>query len=471
MNIMLLSVSVWAGGITDITPETRDFFHWLSALIALPAAAFAGQPFFASALKALRTRHTNMDVPISIGVTLALGVSLYETAVSAEHAYFDSAVMLLFFLLAGRTLDHAMRRKTRAAAGNLAALKSATAEKVLPDGASLTVPAAALSPGDTILARRGDRIAADATVIAGVSAIDESLVSGETLPRTVRPGDTVYAGTLNRDAVLTLAVSAAAGLTLVDEVRSSSTRRPKRVRAASCSPTGRRSSCAGGAPDGGARRGRLDGCRRRPARGGAGGDHRPHHHLSLCARPRHPRRAGRRRRRPLPPGNLPQRRRCHRAARRGRYHRLRQDRHAHPAGASRRQRCRFPAGAARVRRPPGPVQPPSARRGAGGRSAARRPAGAVEEPGRGIRAVIAGVEARLGNFAFLRHRRAGRRRSRRTRRSPSARAPRPRSSPSARPCARMRRRWSGVSRRRLRLPHPLRRTGPRRLPRWRPRSA
>ena len=91
MNIMLLSVSVWAGSITDITPETRDFFHWLSALIALPAAAFAGQPFFTSAFKALRNRRTNMDVPISIGVTLALGVSLYETAVSAEHAYFDSA--------------------------------------------------------------------------------------------------------------------------------------------------------------------------------------------------------------------------------------------------------------------------------------------------------------------------------------------------------------------------------------------
>jgi len=219
MNIMLLSVSVWAGSITDITPETRDFFHWLSALIALPAAAFAGQPFFLSAFKALRTRRTNMDVPISIGVTLALGVSLYETAISAEHAYFDSAVMLLFFLLAGRTLDHAMRRRTRAAAGNLAALKSETAEKLVGDGVCLTVPAAALSPGDTILARPGDRIAADATVLSGLSGIDESLVSGETLPRIVRPGATVYAGTLNRDAALTLTVSAAAGNTLVDEVQ------------------------------------------------------------------------------------------------------------------------------------------------------------------------------------------------------------------------------------------------------------
>ena len=66
MNIMLLSVSVWAG--SDMTPSTRDFFHWASALIALPAAAYAGQPFFVSAFKALRARSLNMDVPITVGV-------------------------------------------------------------------------------------------------------------------------------------------------------------------------------------------------------------------------------------------------------------------------------------------------------------------------------------------------------------------------------------------------------------------
>jgi P-type Cu2+ transporter len=117
MNIMLLSVSVWSG--SDMTQETRDFFHWLSALIALPAVAYAGQPFFQSAARAIRARALNMDVPISLGVLLAIGMSIVETIDRAEHAYFDSAVMLLFFLLCGRYLDHAMRRKTRAVAGNL----------------------------------------------------------------------------------------------------------------------------------------------------------------------------------------------------------------------------------------------------------------------------------------------------------------------------------------------------------------
>ena len=76
MNVMLLSVSVWAGNASDITPETRDFFHWLSALIVLPAAAFAGQPFFSSALRALRGGGLNMDVPISLGILLALTMSV-----------------------------------------------------------------------------------------------------------------------------------------------------------------------------------------------------------------------------------------------------------------------------------------------------------------------------------------------------------------------------------------------------------
>ena len=133
MNIMLLSVSVWSGNASDINPETRDFFHWLSALIALPTAAYAGQPFFESAVRALRARHVNMDVPITLGILLALVMSVVETLNHGEHAYFDSAVMLIFFLLVGRYLDQAMRHKTRAVAGNLAALKAETAFKYVSD--------------------------------------------------------------------------------------------------------------------------------------------------------------------------------------------------------------------------------------------------------------------------------------------------------------------------------------------------
>jgi Cu2+-exporting ATPase len=216
MNIMLLSVSVWSGN-TDMTQETRDFFHWLSALIALPAAAYAGQPFFRSAWRAIASRQLNMDVPISLGVILALGMSVVETANHAHHAYFDSAAMLLFFLLCGRTLDHAMRRKTRAVAGNLAALKAAFAHRF--DGSEVvSVPAAALKPGDRLLVRPGDRVPADGVVLTGNSEIDESLVTGETARRAVTAGATVYAGAVNFSGTLTIRVTAAGTGTLLDEV-------------------------------------------------------------------------------------------------------------------------------------------------------------------------------------------------------------------------------------------------------------
>jgi len=218
MNVMLLSISVWSGSVSDMTPETRDLFHWLSALIALPAAAYAGQPFFQSALRALRARHTNMDVPISIGVVLALGLSVYETATHADRVYFDSAIMLLFFLLCGRYLEQAMRRKTRLFAGNLASHKAEFAHRLDGKGEMIRVPVAALRPGDRVLVRPGEVIPADGSIVDGASAIDESLVTGETTPRAVAAGAKVYAGSINFSGALTLQVSAAGSGTLVDEI-------------------------------------------------------------------------------------------------------------------------------------------------------------------------------------------------------------------------------------------------------------
>jgi Cu2+-exporting ATPase len=218
MNVMLLSVSVWAGNVSDMTQETRDLFHWLSALIALPAAAYAGQPFFRSALRAVRARNLNMDVPISIGVILALALSLFETATHARHVYFDSAIMLLFFLLCGRYLDLAMRRKTRLFAGNLASFKAEFAHRLEPSGELVQVPVAALHPGERLLVRPGERVPADGTVINGSSQIDDSLVTGETVHRAIGAGATIYAGSINVSGALTMRVGAAGAGTLVEEV-------------------------------------------------------------------------------------------------------------------------------------------------------------------------------------------------------------------------------------------------------------
>ncbi len=131
-NVMMFSIPVWSGA--DMGEQTRQWFHWLSALIVLPTVAYSGRPFFTSAWAALRTRQVNMDVPISLAVTLACGLSLYETIQGGEEAYFDAAVMLLFFLLIGRWLNSRLRAKAGAAARQLAAMQAATASRIGVDG-------------------------------------------------------------------------------------------------------------------------------------------------------------------------------------------------------------------------------------------------------------------------------------------------------------------------------------------------
>lgn len=218
MNIMLLSVAVWSGHETGLDPTTRDFFHWVSALIALPVVAYSGRPFFDSAIAALKRGRTNMDVPISIGILLALCMSVAETWNSGEHAYFDGAVMLIFFLLVGRTLDRAMLRKTRDVAANVAALRADFMLKRLPDGSYLETPSEMIEPGDIVLVRPGDRVGVDGIVEAGRSDIDQSLVTGETAHRAVMSGDQVHAGALNLTGALSVRALKPHSATLLADV-------------------------------------------------------------------------------------------------------------------------------------------------------------------------------------------------------------------------------------------------------------
>lgn len=214
MNVMLLSVGVWAGA----EGPTRDLFHWVSALIALPAIAYAGRPFFKSAWRVLRAGHTNMDVPISIGVVLTTAMSLYETATGGAHAYFDGAVMLLFFLLAGRFLDSVMRAKAQDGVAALLRRVPQEVQVLRPDGSTENRLAAEIAPKMRVLIAAGERIGIDGVVENGRSHVDRALVTGESAPEHVMPGDAVLAGTINLDAPLTVRVTAVGTQTVIAEI-------------------------------------------------------------------------------------------------------------------------------------------------------------------------------------------------------------------------------------------------------------
>ncbi len=214
INIMLLSVSVWSGA----DGATRSLFHWLSAAIALPAVAYAGRPFFKSAWSALRVGGTNMDVPISIGVVLTCGVSLYETITHGPHAYFDGATMLLFFLLAGRVLDSAMRARATDSVAALLRQSAPGGHVIAKDGSTSWRAAAELAPGMRLLVASGERFAADGLVEAGTSSVDRALITGENVPVAVGPSDLVLAGTINLDAPLTVRITAAEADTVIADI-------------------------------------------------------------------------------------------------------------------------------------------------------------------------------------------------------------------------------------------------------------
>lgn len=217
-NVMLLSVAVWAGADGSMGEATRNLFHWISAAIALPAAAYAGRPFFRSALAALRAGRTNMEVPISIGVILACVVSLHQTWIGAEHAFFDSAVTLLFFLLIGRYLERRARGRARQTVDALLALSNASASIVTPDGKTESRRVDQLRVGDMLIVAAGERLGADGVVSEGTSSLDASLISGESLPLAVAPGARVVAGMVNLDAPLRVRVTAAGEATVLAEI-------------------------------------------------------------------------------------------------------------------------------------------------------------------------------------------------------------------------------------------------------------
>ncbi|EBA13348.1 heavy metal translocating P-type ATPase [Roseobacter sp. CCS2] len=226
MNIMLLSVAVWSGAIG----ATMHMFHWITAMIAIPALIYAAQPFFASGWRSLKVGRLNMDVPISLAILLASGISLYETLYGGHHSYFDAAVTLTFFLLIGRYLDHRSRKAAASAAAQLAALEVPRVMRVR-DGVRQMVDFADLAIDDLVQVLPGGRIPVDGTVIKGTSQMDRSLLTGESQLSTANVGATVTAGEVNMTGPLTIRATTVGAdttlrkmVTMVDEAEATRNR-------------------------------------------------------------------------------------------------------------------------------------------------------------------------------------------------------------------------------------------------------
>ncbi len=193
-NVMMLSLSVWSGA----DENTRHLLHLLSAAIAVPALLFSSRIFFASAWRALRVGRTNMDVPICVGIVITVLLSLFDTSTGGEQVYFDAAIMLVFLLLIGRTLETRMRAKAKRTVDDLARLQPTMAQIESADGqSSVATPVQQVLRDDLIIIDADQRVPVDCTIVSGTSTIDMSLVNGESAPTRVSEGNVLYSGCLN----------------------------------------------------------------------------------------------------------------------------------------------------------------------------------------------------------------------------------------------------------------------------------
>ena len=170
---------------------------WIQLALSLPVVFYAGAPFYTAAWSALRHASANMNTLIALGTGAAFLYSVYETVRGGHMVYFEAAAAIIALILLGRTLEGRARAKASEAIRRMMDLQPPTARILRKDG-EVEVAAAAVLPGDTVVVRPGERIPVDGMVIEGESAVDESMLTGESLPVDKRAGAAVFAGTVNR---------------------------------------------------------------------------------------------------------------------------------------------------------------------------------------------------------------------------------------------------------------------------------
>lgn len=215
-NVMAASASLYSGWFDGMDERFEALFQWTSLLLATPAALWCAQPFFAGALQGLRSRVLHMDLPIALGIVVMYASGVVAT-ILGHDAYFDSLTMLVALLLAGRVLEARGRRFAREAAESLAASLPRVARRVTGTGIE-TVATSELVVGDRLDVGAGEEIGADGVVHSGGAHVRMALLTGESEPVGVRPGDRVYAGAIVADGALRVRVEAVGGRTLVDRM-------------------------------------------------------------------------------------------------------------------------------------------------------------------------------------------------------------------------------------------------------------
>ncbi|MGH2805632.1 MAG: heavy metal translocating P-type ATPase [Actinomycetota bacterium] len=209
-NVVLGMGAEWFGGID------AEWIPWVQFLFATPVLFWAGRPFLTSALKQARHRATNMDTLVALGTLAAYGYSTYS--LFGEGAiYFETASVILTFLLLGKYFEH--RSKSRAGHALRALMElGAKNARVLRDGVEVDVRIEEVRVGDLVRVRPGEKVPTDGTVKKGASAVDESMLTGESVPVDKAQGDEVFGATINSSGALLIEATRVGGDTALAQI-------------------------------------------------------------------------------------------------------------------------------------------------------------------------------------------------------------------------------------------------------------
>lgn len=204
MNLLWISIALYSGADQG---EFKNWFHWISFLIATPTLLYAGYPFLRNAVIGLRRRYLTMDLPIAIGAVATYSYSTYITTTGSihGHVYFDTVVNFLFVILVGRYLEAISKRDALSASSRLLELQPKLATVII-DKLHKIVPIRSVKIGDFIVVKPGEKIPVDGVLVDGQSAVDESMLTGESLPIVKRVSDKVVAGSINGEGAFTVKV-------------------------------------------------------------------------------------------------------------------------------------------------------------------------------------------------------------------------------------------------------------------------
>ncbi len=206
MQVMMLAVGLYVGEYQGMEPWIWEFLRWTCLILTVPVVAYSAQPFYIAAWRDLRNRQLGMDTPVALAILAAFAASVWHTWIGSGEVYYDSVTMFAFFLLTGRFLEMNARHRAGQISEALVRMLPATATRLNEQGAEELVPIAELAPGDRALVRPGETIPADGRVEEGASGVDESLLTGESLPLPKGVGEALMGGSVNVDSPLVMRI-------------------------------------------------------------------------------------------------------------------------------------------------------------------------------------------------------------------------------------------------------------------------